>query len=59
MKNTIYLVICLIALYGSLWLFNHINAWLGILSIIAIIAIIIKTISNKLITNKQTNNGNF
>ena len=30
MKNLLLIIVVLVLLYGSNWLFNHVNAWIGI-----------------------------
>ncbi len=47
-KIIIFLVILFMFIYGNIWLFNHINGWLGILGIIITILIAIKIISKQL-----------
>lgn len=50
-QKTIFVILALAALYGGLWLFNHVNAWIGIAAVIivayAVIKIILLTIKNK------------
>ncbi len=49
-RNVLYVIIVLLALYGGLYLFNHINAWIGIIAIIIVAFIVIKKIINYLKT---------
>lgn len=47
-KITIKIILFFVSIYGNIWLFNHINGWLGILGIIITILITIKIISKQL-----------
>lgn len=50
-QKTIFVILALAALYGGLWLFNHVNAWIGIAAVIIVayvaIKIILLTLQNK------------
>ena len=50
-QETIIVILALAALCGGLWLFNHVNAWIGIAAVIivayAAIKIILLTLQNK------------
>jgi len=43
-KRILSLILVFVALYGGIWLFNHVNAWVGIIAIIFVIYVIIKLI---------------
>jgi len=47
-KFIIYTILVLIGLYMSVWLFNHINAWVGIFSAILIIILVINILFDKI-----------
>jgi len=36
MKYVNYILILLVSIYASAWVFNHVNAWVGILMAVAI-----------------------
>lgn len=44
-------LICLAALYGSALLFNHVNAWMGIIAALIVVAVV----ANRIITIIQNN----
>lgn len=50
-QKTIFVILALAALCGGLWLFNHVNAWIGIVAVIIVayvaIKIILLTLQNK------------
>lgn len=50
-KMAAVVLLGLAALYGGLWLFNHVNAWLGIAAVIivvyAVAKLIVSTLKNK------------
>lgn len=50
-RKTIFVILAIAALYGGLWLFNHVNAWIGIVAVIIVayvaIKIILLTLQNK------------
>lgn len=54
MKGIAFVLITFAALYGGLWLFNHVNAWIGIAEIILVIYVLIKIILST-IKNKKNN----
>lgn len=54
MKEIAFVLITFVALYGGLWLFNHVNAWIGIAEIILVIYVFIKIILST-IKNKKNN----
>lgn len=41
-KNILSIAILLAAIYGSFWLFNHVNPWLGILTFFVVVYVFIK-----------------
>jgi hypothetical protein len=43
-KIIFYIILIFIGLYGSLWIFNHINAWVGIFSSIIVIILALNII---------------
>jgi len=54
MKKIVLALLTFVALYGGLWLFNHVNAWVGIAEIILVIYVFIKIILSTT-KNKQNN----
>lgn len=53
-RKTIFVILALAALYGGLWLFNHVNAWIGIAAVIIVAYVVIKIILLTL-QNKKNN----
>ena len=53
-RKTIFVILALAALYGGLWLFNHVNAWIGIAAAIIVAYVVIKIILLTL-QNKKNN----
>ena len=43
-KIILYTIVAFIAFYGGVWLFNHVNPWIGIIAIIVVIYVIFKFI---------------
>lgn len=41
-KKILFVLLTLASIYGGFWLFNHINAWVGIILILIIAYVVIK-----------------
>ena len=52
-RKTIFVILALAALYGGLWLFNHVNAWIGIAAVIIVAYVVIKIILLTLQNKKE------
>lgn len=48
MKYFGYLIAAIATMFITAWLFNHVNAWVGIGFFLAIAALTIKSINNKI-----------
>ncbi|MBQ9646118.1 MAG: hypothetical protein IJV24_07160 [Prevotella sp.] len=53
-KMAAVVLLGLAAVYGGVWLFNHINAWLGIVAVIIVIYVTIKLMVS-IFKNKKDN----
>lgn len=52
-KYSLITVLIIAFLFGCIWLFNHINSWLGIATFIVGLILIGNTIFNKIKTKKD------
>lgn len=55
-KNTFILIGIGLLFYGSIWLFNFVNAWIGILAFIVSILLVATGVKHNI--NKQNNKQN-
>ena len=44
-KKVLFVIVVLAAIYGGIWLFNHFNPWVGIVAIVIVAYVVIRTIS--------------
>lgn len=53
LKYSFIIIAILAYIYGSIWLFNHINAWIGIATFIGGLIFLGNTIFNKINSKKD------
>lgn len=53
LKYSFITIAIFLYIYGSIWLFNHINAWIGISTLIGGIIFLGNTIFNKIKSKKD------